>query len=246
MRLRALYPDSTDAVDLAATYAFPDTEAPWVRAVFMSSVDGAATLRGRSGGLGNDADRRIFALLRALADVVLVGAGTVRVEGYGPVEVAPEWASLRPGRAPTPPIAMISSQLDFDPSGPLFTAAPSHARTIVVTTAAAPRDRRRAVGEVADVIVAGDKLVEPAEVVKALADRGYRRISCEGGPRTFAHIVAADALDELCLTRSPVVVSGSAPRITNGPEPAEPLALRLAHVLTDESYLYLRYVRVGI
>lgn len=241
--LRELYPEPVDTVDLAAAYAFPDTQAPWVRANFVSSVDGVATLGGRSGGLGNETDRRIFALLRALADVLLVGAGTMRVEGYGPAEVASEWRALRVGRLPAPPIAVVSHALDLDLSGPLFTAAQPHARTIVLTDAAAPEERRRAVSKLADVIVAGDELVEPGAAIDALTQRGYRRISCEGGPRLLAHLVAAGRLDELCLTRSPMVVSGDAPRITNGPAPAVPLTMRLTRLLGDGSYLYLRYVR---
>jgi riboflavin biosynthesis pyrimidine reductase len=234
---------STGAVDLASAYAFPEGDVLWMRAVFVSSVDGAATLDGRSGGLGNRTDRRIFALCRALADVVLVGAGTVRAEGYGPVRVATEWRSLREGRPPTPPIAVVSRQLDLDLSWPLFIAAPEHARTIVVTTASAPSDRLRAASTVADVIVARGTLVDPATAVAALAERGYRRLSCEGGPQLLAHFVAAGHLNELCLTLSPVVVCGDAVRITNGPGLTVPASMRLAHVLTDESYLFLRYVR---
>ena len=232
-----------DGVDLAAAYAFPHRDVPWLRAVFVSSVDGAATLHGRSGGLGNSTDRRIFALGRALADVVVVGAGTVRAERYGPVQVAAEWQTLRDGRPLTPPVAVVSRQLDLDLTGPLFVAAPEHARTIVVTSSAAPGDRRRAVSKVAEVIMAGDTWVEPATAMAALAERGYRRMSLEGGPRLFAHFVAAGLLDELCLTLSPAVVGGDAARITDGPPLPAPISMRLVRILTDESYLFLRYVR---
>lgn len=238
-----LYPVRSGSVDIAAAYAFPDGDASWVRANFVSSVDGAATLGGRSGGLGNDTDWRIFALLRALVDVLLVGAGTVRAEGYGPAEVAPEWRAPRTGRTPTPPIAVVSHGLDLDLSAPLFTAAPRDARTIVFTDATAPERRRRAVGKVAEVIIAGDGQVGPAATIDALAQRGYRRISCEGGPRLLADIVAADRLDELCLTRGPVIVGGDAPRITRGGTSSVPLNLRLQHLLADGSYLFLRYTR---
>lgn len=241
--LRELLPAPSDTVDLPAAYAYPDGDAPWVRANFVSSVDGAATLDGRSGGLGDDTDHRIFALLRALADVVLVGAGTVRVEGYGPAEVAPRWKALRKGRTTAPPIAVVSRGIDLDLSSPLFTDTSDDARTIVLLPASVPADRRRPIGKVADVIVAGEDLVQPSTAIAALAERGYRRISCEGGPRLLAHLVAADRLDELCLTRSPMVVAGSAPRITNGIAPATPLKLRLAHLLTDDSFLFCRYVR---
>jgi len=241
--LRTLYPTTAETVDLVAAYAFPESDKPYVRANFVSSLDGAATVQGRSGELGNETDRTIFALLRALADVVLVGAGTVRVEGYGPAEVEPQWRALRDGRPPTPPIAVVSSGLDLDLSAPLFTRTPENARTIVLLPAAVPDKRRREIGEVADVIIAGDGLVEPAVAIKTLAQRGFRRISCEGGPRLLAHLVAADCLDELCLTSSPVVVLGSAPRITDGVVEVSPRALQLAHALIDDSYLFLRYTR---
>ncbi len=239
--LLELYPKPSNQVDLAAAYAFPDIDAPWVRANFVSSVDGAATLGGRSGGLGNDTDRRIFALLRALADVVLVGAGTARAESYGPAEIAPEWRALRTARAPTPPIAVVSHRLDLDLSAPLFTAAPPHARTILLTDSTARAQRRRAAAKVADVIVTGDREVDPAVAIDALAQQGYRRISCEGGPRLLAGLAASGMLDELCLTHSPMLVSGVAPRITNGLALPVPLDLRVEHLLADGNYLFSRY-----
>src|SRR5205823_5239478 len=86
----------------------------------VASLDGAATVRGRTGGLSGGADRQVFAMLRALADVIVVGAGTARIEGYGPVRPGREgvrWAWLRAGRAPAP-IAVITRRIDLDPAGP--------------------------------------------------------------------------------------------------------------------------------
>ncbi|MGH8997127.1 MAG: pyrimidine reductase family protein [Acidimicrobiales bacterium] len=241
--LTELFPRRTDAVDLAAAYAFPEGATPWLRAVFVASADGAATLGGRSGGLGNATDRQLFALGRALADVVLVGAGTVRVEGYGPAEESSEWRFLREGRPPTPAIAVVSRSLNLDLSAPLFSAAPEHARTMVLTTGAAPRERLQAANKIADVIVAGDSTVNLTTAITELGERGYHRISCEGGPRLLANLVTADCLDELCLTCSPVIVSGDAIRITNGPRLDVPFNMRLVQVLTNESYLFVRYLR---
>lgn len=230
------------AAELAAAYRFPESEGPWVRAVFVSSLDGASTINGRSGGLGNATDRRIFALCRALADVVMVGAGTARVEGYGPVEVPDEWRALREGRLPTPPVAIVSGQLDLDLNGSLFVGAPPHARTIVLTTRQSPSERRRAASQVGEVVVAGEQTVDPALAVQALAERGYRHISCEGGPCLVAQLLAAGVLNELCLTLSPVLVCGEATRITNGPALPAPSSMRLAQALADGDYLFLRYV----
>src|SRR5262249_4849218 len=111
----------------------------------VASVDGAATLDGRAGGLSGEADEQVFAMLRALADVILVGAGTARAERYGPVRPESEglrWAWLRDGRTPSAPIAVVTRALDLDLASPLLAGAPAHARTIVITTQAAPAERR--------------------------------------------------------------------------------------------------------
>ena len=140
----------------------------------VMSMDGAATLRGRSDGLSGEADRQVFALLRALADVIVVGAGTARVEGYGPVRPGEEgvrWAWLREGRPAAPPIAVLTRRIDLDPAGPLLAGAPGHARTIVITTEAAPADRRAAVARTAEVIVAGEQSIDLPAAIDALAGR---------------------------------------------------------------------------
>src|SRR5262249_62330020 len=111
----------------------------------VTSLDGAAALGGRTGGLSGDADRQVFAMLRALADVILVGAETARVEGYRPVKPRTEgarWAWLRAGRVPSPPIAVVTRRLDLALDSPLLAASPAHAKTIVITTEAAPPERR--------------------------------------------------------------------------------------------------------
>src|SRR5258708_23575449 len=123
----------------------------------VGSVDGAAAVDGLSGGLSSPADRRVFWLLRGLADVSFVGAGTTRAEGYRPTGGADNWAALgiRDGRPSAPPLALVSRSLDLDPAAPLIAQAPADARTIVITCAASPADRRAALAAVADVIVAG-------------------------------------------------------------------------------------------
>lgn len=231
------------AVDPAAAYAFPDGDGPWLRTNFVASVDGAATIAGRSGPLGNSTDKNLFAMLRALADVILVGAGTARQEGYGPAEDDPAFRHLRAGRPATAPLAIVTRRAEFDLTAPLFTAAPADARTIVIAPAKAGRDRLAAIGERADVIVAGAEAVDLAVVVHELAARGHRRISCEGGPRLHADLVAADLVDELCLTISPVVACGDGPGITHGPALDPPRGMRLAGLLADGDYLFARYGR---
>lgn len=248
---------------IAGLYPYPENgpgaSRPWVRANMVASADGAASLGGRSGGLSGRADRAIFSVLRSLADVIVVGAGTARIERYRPVQLEETWPGLRSGRPPTPPIAVLSSQMaGLEPDGPLLVTGPGQARTIVVTTEAAPAELRSAAARNADVIVAGAEEVRPAAIIAALAGRGYRRMLTEGGPRLLEQIVAAGLLDELCLTVSPVLVGGGAGRIVTVPaagrtraegagRPAQfgPAGLRLAHVLEDRGHLLCRYLRTA-
>jgi riboflavin biosynthesis pyrimidine reductase len=226
--------------DLARLYAYPEGRAT-LRANMVTSADGAAWLDGASAGLSSAADRHVFALLRALADVVVVGANTARVERYRPARVREGWEHLRAGRTPTPPIAVVSGRLDLDPASPLITGAPADARTIVITTGRAPEDVRAAVSRHADVIVAGEVAVDPKAAVQALYDRGHQRILAEGGPAVLGQLVAAGLLDELCLTIGPLLAGPGAPRIVSGAPVAEALPLTLAHVLEDAGFLLCRY-----
>jgi riboflavin biosynthesis pyrimidine reductase len=242
--MRQLLPlsESPGSVDLPGLYAYPAGQ--WLRANMVASADGGATLDGVTEGLSSEADREVFALLRALADVVLVGAGTARAEDYGPARVRKAWRGLRDGRPPTPPIAVITARLDVDPGSRLIAEAPPHARTIVITAAQTPADRRAELARHADVVVAGDQAVDLKAVVTALADRGYRRMLAEGGPRLLAHLVEAGLLDELCLTIAPLMIGPATPRIVSGALPAsQPLPLALAHVLEDDGFLLCRYTR---
>ncbi|HZR49159.1 MAG TPA: pyrimidine reductase family protein [Streptosporangiaceae bacterium] len=224
---------------LAALYAYPDGNA--LRANMVSSADGAASLDGASGGLSSAADRRVFALLRTLADVILVGANTARVERYAPVRVRELWKHLRSGRGATPPIAVITASGDLDPDSPLIADAPPHARTIVITTSSAPLPVREQLGKHAEVIVAGSVTVDLPTAVRALHDRGHSHILAEGGPGILGQLVAAGLVDELCLTIGPLLAGPGAPRILTGAPMPSPVPMSLAHVLEDEGFLLCRY-----
>lgn len=233
-----VWPDA--AVDLDDAALVAPLREPVLRVNFVSSVDGAATRDGLSGGLGDPADRRYFELLRRVADVVLVGAGTVRAEGYGPMRVSGQSVAWREanGLHPHPVFAIVSGSLDLDPRAPLFTEAP--ARPIVVTT---PGHDIRSVAEVADVVECGaGERIDADAAVAALRERGLTRILCEGGPTLFGALLAADVVDELCVTVEPSLEAGAARRIATGALP-EPRGLELAHVLRSGSTLLLRYAR---
>jgi riboflavin biosynthesis pyrimidine reductase len=241
--MRQIYaPSGLTDTELAGLYAYP--AGSWLRANMVSSADGAAHLDGMTKGLSSAADRHLFALLRTLADVIVVGAATVRAERYAPVRRHELWPDLRPGRTPTPPIAVVSARLDLDPSSRLIASAPPSARTIVITTAQAPADRRAALDGAAEIIVAGQETVDLKAAIAALAERGHRRMLAEGGPHLLAQIAAAGLLDELCLTIGPLLAGSGADRILAGAMsavPAQPLTL--AHVLEDDDFLFCRYVK---
>jgi riboflavin biosynthesis pyrimidine reductase len=240
--MRRLLPTYAETVDLHAAYAYPDHR-PWLRANMVASVDGAATLGGRTGGLSGPADRALFATLRALADVVLVGAGTVRAEKYRPADPSPDRLAERARRGvpPAPVIAVVSQRLDLDPAAPLF--AKADPPTIVVTSAAAPADRIALLGDVADLLVVGEHHVDVGHAIDALVNRGLPRILCEGGPTLLRHVAAAERLDELCLTVSPHLVGGHALRILDGDLLLPPQKLELSQVLEDDGFLFIRLGR---
>jgi riboflavin biosynthesis pyrimidine reductase len=233
----ALDDTALDDTALAAHYAYPEgLTAPYVRVNFVTSADGAVSVEGRSGGLASAADRRVFGILRRLADVVLAGAGTVRAENYG--------GARRPslGRDTPPPIAVVTGSADLDPVSRLFTD--TTVPPIILTLDTAPAQRRDALVAAGGDVVVLDRLT-PDLVLAELARRGLHRVLCEGGPALFGSLVAADAVDELCLTVSPLLAGGTAGRIASGPPGGRPRAMELVGVLHEAGTLLLRYRRAA-
>ncbi|MFJ4777306.1 pyrimidine reductase family protein [Streptomyces sp. NPDC088762] len=234
--------------ELAEAYAYPPLgpDAHWLRANMVSTLDGAAQHEGRSHPISGETDMRIFGTLRALADVVVVGAETVRQEGYRPARAREAFAARREaaGQGPAPAIAVVTASLDLDFSLPLFTSP--LVPTLVVTGAAAPAGRvAEAVKAGAEVVVAGEGAgADPVRVVRELAERGLRRQLTEGGPRLLGQFVAADVLDELCLTISPTLTAGDAQRISGGPSVTVPHRLAAAGVLEEAGFLFTSYRRI--
>jgi riboflavin-specific deaminase-like protein len=227
--------------DLAACYAYPD--GLWVRANMVTSLDGAIAVDGRSGGLSGPADRTLFHVLRSLADVVLVGAGTARAEKYGLAKPGSIWPQLRQGRPGTPPIAVVTRAMSLDLDSQLIRGDDSLPRTIVLTTARAPADRVAAAAKTAHVIVAGDEEVSAKAALDKLAELGHRKILVEGGPTLLGQLVSAGLLDELCVTISPIIAGGQGPRMIAGPGQAAAMDVTLATLVEDAGFLLSRYVR---
>lgn len=235
-------PAEVGLAELEAAYAYP-ADRPWVRANMVASLDGAVAVDGHSAGLSGPADKRVFGVLRDLCDAVLVGAGTVRSEGYAAVtrsEARVERRRAR-GQTDTPAIAVVSGRLDLDPTGPLFVGA--RTRTVVVTSEVAARLHGDAFAGVADLVVTPGDRVDIGVAIDALHARGLRRLLCEGGPSLLGQVIAARRLDELCLTLAPLLALGSAGRIATGPGAGAADLRHLASLLEEDGFLFSRWTR---
>lgn len=244
--MRQLLPEPGD-VDPLAEYLGADrpqpTGRPWVAMSMVSSLDGATAVGGRSGPLGGEPDRLVFRAVRAVADVVLVAAGTMRVERYGPVRLSEAALAARAalGRSPTPPrLAVVSASLDID----LRRAAEGPVRPLVLTTEDADPDRRAALGEVAEVRAHGHGTVDLVAALASLAADGVGIVVCEGGPSLNAALVEQDLADEWCLTLAPTIVGGDSHRLVHGPdELGTGQPLELVSLLEEDGVLIGRWLR---
>src|SRR6185437_12096299 len=233
-----------DDDQLAECYAVDDRGRQAVRVNFVASIDGAATDHGLSAGLSGQADKRVFDLLRRLSDVILVGAGTVRAEGYGAMQLDQASVPLRraSGLTDQPVFAIVSGTLELNPESAVFTKAP--VKAIVVTVGTSSPVKKEAFSRVADVVVCGEETLDVSVMLDAFAKRGLRQVLCEGGPTLFGTLLCADRIDELCLTISPLIEGGDAHRIVVGTlENARRMTLH--HVLVSTGTLMLRYLRAS-
>jgi riboflavin biosynthesis pyrimidine reductase len=240
--------DTEDYARLAAFYAYPEgLQRCWVRANMISSLDGGATDDGKAGGLAGPGDRALFARMRQEADVVVVGAATVRIENYSGAHMSAAQRQERQsrGQAEVPPIAVVTHSADFEHDAKLFTRA--EVPPLILTCRETVDDVRARFGALADVVDASGRhtdRVDPAAVLDILDRRGMRRVLTEGGPSLLSLFIAGDLLDELCVTIAPILVGGQARRIASGSGESH-TRMRRSHLLTDdEGYLYTRYVKV--
>jgi riboflavin biosynthesis pyrimidine reductase len=243
--MRSLLPDPADAVEVDAAIwneLRHRRDGAWVVANMISSVDGAATVEGRSGALGGPADKAVFMALRGVADVVLVGAGTVRAERYGPPKLDDSTIARRveAGRQRLPRIAMVSGSLDIDLALPVF--ADPTLRPVVITHARHDPVRRTALDDVADVWEVGEDTVDVTRALAQLATAGAGVVLCEGGPSLLGQLHVADLVDEWCVTLGPVAAAGAARRIATTATP-EVRELTLDRLWEDDGLLFLRYLR---
>ncbi|MBC2591410.1 MULTISPECIES: pyrimidine reductase family protein [Rhodococcus] len=234
-----------DDDELRALYAYPaDLRSPWIRVNFVSSLDGAVAVDGRSGGLGTPSDKKVFGLLRGLADVIVVGAGTARGENYGGARTSAALRErrLEAGLSEVPPVAVVTATCHLDPGCRLFTD--TTVAPVVLTCETAPGTRRRSLAAAgADVRVIAEHSIDGHAVRDALAAAGWTRALCEGGPRLFGQLIADGVVDDLCLTLAPLLAAGPEGRIATAPQTAV-TSMRPAHVLADDDGTVLtRWIR---
>jgi riboflavin biosynthesis pyrimidine reductase len=212
-----------------------------VRVNMVNSLDNEAAFNGRVAAISDATDHRLLLNLRAYADVILVGAGTVRAEAYGPVILRDDQRRSRTerlGMSAEPPVAVVTTRGVLPAESRLFGVTP---RPIVITTRAAAASAPATDDH--DVIVAGDDHVDLPVAISALRERGFRRVLCEGGPSLLQSLAECDLIDEMCVTVSPMVAGGQGGTSGAPTGLTEPRRLRLAHVLSHNDFLYLRYTR---
>ncbi|SFL08293.1 dihydrofolate reductase family protein [Geodermatophilus ruber] len=235
--MRRLHPDPADLDDAGLVEAYRLPPGRSLRVNFVTSLDGAISVGGKSAGLGSPGDKRVFRILRALADVVLVGHGTAAAEGYRPMAADAEVGRLRTalGRPATAPIAVVSRRASLSPGDRL--AVPS---TICVTCESADPARRAALVDAGvDVLVCGEDDVDLPSAVDRLADRGLGQVLCEGGPALLRSALAAGVVDELDLTLAPALVGGEA-RLLGAALP-DVVRPRLVQLLEEDGNLFTRW-----
>lgn len=227
--MRELWPEADPDVDVAARLAADQRPKPngrpWVTLVMITSVDGAISVDGVSGGLGAASDHDRFVAARRQADAIVVGASTVAAEDYRPASI---------------PIAVITGSLSPDPGQRLF--SDPDFMPLLYTTDQAARTRGSDFDGIAEVIALGDS-VDPAQVLADLDNRGMSAVMLEGGPTLNSLFLRADLVDEMLISYSPLVVGGEGSRLTNGP--AMPAVRRFAvdRVLLADDIIFARYLR---
>lgn len=239
--MQLIYPDPrpTSAEELASGLrlgALAPAGRPYVGTNMVSSLDGKAALQWRSAGLSTELDRRLFHLLRTQADAVMVGAGTVRDERYGPLVKSDELRERRvaEGLDPDPLAVIVSGRLNLPADLPIIT---DPGQRVLVATGS--EDVIPGVAEQVEYARVGDDL---QRLFALLAERGVRSVLCEGGPTLNSHLLAAGLVDELFLTMSPQLVGGShALTIVAGRPLVEPVTLAPVTIAEAGGDLFTRW-----
>jgi riboflavin-specific deaminase-like protein len=215
---------------------------PYLGVNMVATADGKATIDGRSGPIGNQADRELFHELRGRADAVMAGAGTVRAERYGRIVRDPERRERRRagGLDPDPLAVIVSGRLDLPLDLPLLQAPEQ--RVVIVTASDRVLPDLPATVDYIRGSAAGS-FVELAPAMRELRERfGVRSVLCEGGPLLNSELLRDDLVDELWLAVAPKLAGGAAATIVTGGALDPPVELALEWVLeSGDDHLFLRY-----
>jgi riboflavin-specific deaminase-like protein len=242
--MRRLLPDPgpttvSEQLETYRPWEEPHQDRPFVAMNFVATVDGRATIEGRSGPIGSDTDTAMLARLRTRFDAVMIGAGTMRTERYGRLAAKPETRERREraGLAAEPLMVLVSGRLDLPWDAPLFTEEGGRVLVFTATEAEPP--------EVAASmqVVRHEGAVNLTEALRHLRrEQGVRALISEGGPHLHDQMQADGLVDDLFLTIAPKLSGGEAPRIIEGPLPGV-VDLELAWLLEEEGELFARYRR---
>jgi riboflavin-specific deaminase-like protein len=215
----------------------PHPDRPWVAVNMVTTVDGRASVNGRSKDLGSRTDTELLLGLRSRFDAVMIGAGTMRAERYGRIISDPRVRAEREriGLARDPLAVIISGKLDLPFDAPLFTDGGG--RVLIFTSSG---ERRPETATPLQLVSMGDE-IELEPVLEDLRhERGIRALLCEGGPQTFGQLIAGGLVDELFLTVTPTITGDDAPRILEWPiDGTRPL--ELISLSESDGELYARY-----
>ena len=244
--MHRIFPPPLTDLDLDLAYAAPREcvdSRPWLMMNMIASIDGGTSIDGVSGPLGGPSDKDIFSCIRTFPDIILVGSATAVAESYNSpsASVSSRASRLTNGAWPTARIALVSASLSFPLDLPMFLRPDQ--RPLVITTRSADPDRLAKVGEKADVIQAGNGLVDFVQALEKLGELGARVILSEGGSSINGQLIEANLVNEILLTVAPLAIAGNSQRIAAGIANSESTDFDLQQVLTDGHYLFLRYLR---
>ena len=234
--MRRLLPDEaqTSVADQVATLdlvgsAFGDR--PYVITNFALTLDGHATIAGRSGAIGSDVDTAMLVGLRTRVDAVMIGAGTMRAERYGRVigDPAKRERREREGLAPDPLMVLVSGRIELPWDAPLFTEG--HGEILICTSSP---DEPPELATPVQLLRQRPKVDLAALLAHLRAERGVRALLCEGGPSLHAELIDAGLVDELFVTHAPKLAGGAGPGLVTGLEERE-RSLELDWLLAEEA-----------
>ncbi|MEE9178835.1 MAG: dihydrofolate reductase family protein [Acidimicrobiia bacterium] len=233
--------DSIDILEMLFSEKRERADRPWVMFNMVESVDGGTAVDGGASALNDADDRALFLAMRAVADVVLMGAETIRSESMGPVRISEEMRRHRAhaGLEGVPKMVILTRSLSLDPNARVFSDPDE--RPTILTGNGVDQDRLDALSKVADVAQIDN--LDGNGIVAHLS--AARVILCEGGPTINSVLMAAGMVDEINITMSPMLALGESRRIAFGEPLQPPIDMRLDRIVSGDRSLFLRYVRAS-